>query len=124
MRTLVACALVLALATTARAATISSPVIFGAYTQTTAQCVVFNGGTSPLSVTVKILNEGGGVVRSTTCDGPLPAGEFCSDASSISSGVGYACSATAGSTANLRGALTIEETNGTDQRPIRSAALH
>lgn len=65
-----------------------------------------------------------GHAHATTCGGPLPAGEFCSDAPGISSGVRYACTATAGSTANLRAALTIEETNGTDPRPVRSAALH
>jgi hypothetical protein len=123
---LAACAGVLGLVGVSDAAQISSPAIFGAYTQTTAHCIVVNGGTSTLTVTVKILNESGGVVTSVT--DPLPPGEFGPLSAHISFGVAYACTATAGSVANLRGALSIEETvsdgfGGSYQRPIRSAPL-
>jgi hypothetical protein len=120
---LVACACILGLAGVSDAAQISSPAIFGAYTQTTAHCIVVNGGTTTLTVTVKILDESGGVVKSITDS--LPPGEFSPVSAGISFGVAYACIATAGSVANLRGALSIEEpsSDGTYQRPIRSAPL-
>ena len=68
------------------------------------------------------------MVKVDTCDSALPPGDFCAVATGISSGVAYACIATAGSIGNLRGAMTIEETapdgfGGSYQRPIRSAPL-
>ncbi len=106
---LAACAGVLALAGSAHAAQIASPTTFGAFTQDRAECVVLNGGTAALAVTVKILNESGGTVKTSTCGGSLPEGEFCSVSTAIDFGVGYACIATAPSTASLRGALVISE---------------
>jgi hypothetical protein len=89
--------------------------------------VVLNGGTTTLTVTVKILDESGGVVRTSNC-GSIAPNDFCSVASGISFGVAYACIATAGSVANLRGAMVIEESvpdgfGGSYERPFRSAPL-
>jgi len=98
MKTIIAlgaCAAVLAPAGVSDAAQISSPAIFGAFTQNTAHCVVVNSGTTTFTVTVKILNESGGVVTSVT--DPLAPGEFGPVSANVSSGVAYACTATAGS---------------------------
>jgi hypothetical protein len=108
----------------AHAAQIASPAIFGSHDQDVAQCVVINGGTDPINVTVRILNESGGAVDTEVCN-QLPPFGFCSAAAlNIPIGVAFACTATAGSVLKLRGTLTIQE-NVTDSspRPIRSAPL-
>jgi hypothetical protein len=131
MRTLVvtmACAAVLALSGASQAAQIASPTIFGTGTQDKAHCVVLNGGTTPLTVTLKILNEFGGTEATDNCGGPLGAGQFCARRIAIDNAGAYACIATTRSTANLRGALALEEelpnpSGGTFLRPIRSAPM-
>lgn len=125
---LVVTAGILGMAGVSDAAQISSPAIFGAFTQTVAECVVLNAGESALSVTVKIVNESGGVIKSYSCGGALGPDDFCSVATTISWGVAHGCVATAGSTATLRGALTIDETVSDGfgyfyLRAIRSAPL-
>jgi hypothetical protein len=131
MRTLVvtmACAAVLALSGMSQAAQIASPPIFGSGDQDFAHCIVLNGGTKPLTVTLKILNEFGGTEVTDGCGGPLGAGQFCARRIAINNADAYACIATAGSTANLRGALTLEEeqpdpSGGEFLRPIRSEPM-
>jgi hypothetical protein len=134
MRTLIvamACTAVLALSGVSQAAQISTPAIFGNHNQDQAHCLVVNGGTSPLAVTLKLINEYGGTEATYNCSGPPEPGEFCTLRRTISGAVAwaYACMATAGSTANLRGALVIEEQLidpvwGTNfLRPVRSAPM-
>jgi len=91
------------------AAQISSPMIFGNVPQAEAECVVVNGGTSPIQVTLAIVDELGAVKTMTTCGGPVPAGDFCTLSMPIPFIGPFACTATAGSTANLRGALVLED---------------
>ena len=60
MRTLIvatACASVLAFSGLSQAAQISSPTIFGTASEDRAECAVLNNGTSPLAVTVKIIDD-------------------------------------------------------------------
>jgi len=124
---LIACSCVVGMANLSGAAQIASPTIFGSSTQTAAECVVVNGGTTNLAVTVEILDKSGAVLRSSNCDGSLAPGQFCS-AGGIINAVLASCIATAVSVANLRGALTIEEpvpdgSGGTYPSPIRSSPL-
>ena len=132
MRTLIvatACAAVLALSSMSQAAQISTAMTFGTGNQDKAHCLVLNGGTSPLAVTVKLLNEYGGTEATDNCGGPLGAGQFCALRRSIDNAGAYACIATAGSTTNLRGALVLEEAlldpiwGTTFLRPVRSAPM-
>jgi hypothetical protein len=113
MRTLVvvtAFVALLALGGVSEAAQISSPAIFGVATQEFAECVVLNGGNTPLNVTVKIINFYGVTARTYSCGGALGAGQFCSISAPTNLGYApWACVATAGSVTNLRGALTIHE---------------
>ena len=112
MKTLIvatAFAAALALSGVSQAAQISTPTIFGTGEQDKAHCIVLNGGTSPLAVTVKLLNEYGGTEATYSCSGPLGAGQFCALRRSIDNAGAYACIATAGSTTKLRGALILEE---------------
>ena len=124
-----AVAAMVALGGVAHAAQIASPVIFGSVAQDKAHCVILNGGTTPLTVTLKILNEYGGTEATETCGGPLGAGQFCARRIAIDNAGAYACSVTAGSVTNLRGALVFEEElldpvwGSTFRRPIRSAPL-
>ena len=60
-------------------------------------------------MTLKILNEFRGTEATDNCGGPLGAGQFCARRIAIDNAGAYACIATAGSTTNLRGALTLEE---------------
>ena len=113
-------------ATAANAAQIASPAIFGAHTQTGAMCAIYNAGTTPLTVTLRILDESGGVVKSQA--GTLQPGEFGSIFTSISFGVAYACSANASGVSNLRGTMIImqhyiDDFGGGANRSIRSAQL-
>jgi hypothetical protein len=111
----------------AGAAQISSPSIFGGSTQNLAQCVILNGGTTSLTAAVQILDESGNAVKTSNC-GTMAPNDFCSAATGISFGGSYSCIATAGSVANLRGAMVIKEPvsdgfGGTNERPFRSAPL-
>jgi|SRR5580765_1437506 hypothetical protein len=105
-----ACAGVLALGDLSQAAQISSPTIYGTFDQVVAECAVFNGGTSPLAVTVKLVSEFGETIGPLTCDAPkLGAGKFCSLFTFIDNSTAYACVATAGSIANLSGGLVFHK---------------
>ena len=120
-------AMVLTLTPLVHAAQISSPAIFGSLDQDRAECVIYNGGTGNLSVTIKILTESGTTQAERNC-GPVSAGGFCARSVAIDFGVAYACIATAGAIANLRGALVIQQQvpdgfGGTYTFGIRSAPL-
>ncbi len=134
MKTLIlamACAAVLALGGMSYAAQISSPTIFGTSSQDLAHCVVLNGGTSALTVALKIVNDFGGTEATSNCSGPLGAGQFCNLVARVTdSGSGvFACIATAGNVTNLRGTLVLEEElpdpvfGNLFRRPIRSAPM-
>jgi hypothetical protein len=137
MKTLVivaVCVAVLGLAGVSLAAEISSPGMFGVVFQYWAECVVFNGGKTPLAVTVKIVSHGGGPLETYGCDGPVGPGQFCavgagwSDGLALDDGFPVSCSATAPSVANLRGAFVIHERvndgfGGLRLLPMRSAPL-
>jgi hypothetical protein len=117
-----ACVCLLGFASPSDAATIASPAIFGAHTQDIARCVVYNAGSTAQTVTIRLLDESGGVISTTTQS--LAPGQFLSRASFISFGVAYACSVTAGTTSTLRAAFVIEEqVFNSSPRPIRSAPL-
>src|SRR5262245_40195652 len=124
-----ACAGVLALSSWSQAAQMSSPTIFGSGTQDRADCVVLNGGTTALAVTVTLLSEYGVTVGTSTCDEPVGAGQFCALSRPIDSAGAYACIVTAPSVTNLRGALVLGEEvydpifGFTILRAIRSAPL-
>lgn len=124
-----ACAFVLALGGRANAAQqISSPSIFGNHFQEVAECVVLNSGSKPLAVAVKIINDLGDTVATSSCSGALGAGEFCSLARTIDFRNSFACVATAPSTTNLRGTLVLEQKVFDDFfvpnfQPIRAASL-
>src|SRR5262245_1706571 len=112
MRTLIAAAAsaaMLAWSGVSQAAQIASPMIFGNVEQDRAECVVLNGGTSPIAVTVKIVDEAGATKATSTCGGPLAAGEFCSLNIALGFVGPFGCTATAASVTNLRGALALEE---------------
>ena len=121
---MVACLGGLGVVGVSHAAEISSPAIFGGVSQAVASCMVLNGGATTLKVTIKLLDESGGLLRQVNCSS-VPTGTFCAIGSTaISSGVAYACTATAGSVTNLRGALTIHLDHlGGGNQPIRSAPL-
>jgi hypothetical protein len=102
-------AAVLAFGGAAHAAQISSPMVFGNVSQAEAECVVVNGGATPISVTVAIVDELGAVKTMSTCGGPVPAGDFCALSMPIPFIGAFACTATASSTRNLRGAFVLED---------------
>jgi hypothetical protein len=117
------------LGSTANAAQqIASPIIFGNHFQDLAECVVLNAGSKPLAVTVKIINDAGDTVATSSCDGSLGVAEFCSLTAAIDFQDSFACVATAPSTASLRGTLILDQTVFDDflvanLHPIRAAAL-
>ena len=131
MRTFIvvaACAAVLALGGLSQAAQISSPTIYGTFDQVFAECAVFNGGTTALAVTIKLVSEFGETIGPMSCDGkPLGAGKFCSLRTPIDNSTAYACVATAGSVANLSGGLVFDkevvDNNILFFHPIRFAPL-
>ena len=110
----------------AHAATLASPSIFGSHAQSVARCTALNGGSVPITLTVKILTESGAVWDSRTIT--LAPGDFTALTEPIQIGVAYSCTVTAGvSLANVRAALIIDEPveyqGSFVPRPIRSAAL-
>jgi hypothetical protein len=112
MKTLIvalAATAVLAFSGVSQAGQISSPMIFGNVPQARAECVVVNGGTSPVSMTVAIVDELGAVKTSSTCGGPVAGGDFCALTMPIPFVGPFGCTATAGQTTNLRGALVLED---------------
>ena len=92
----------------AHAAQIASPSIFGNQNQSVVECVVLNFGTRPVAVTLKIIDELAATKATSTCDGALAPGEFCSVSASLFV-AGFGCTATAPSTATLRGTLIINQ---------------
>jgi len=112
MRTLIvaiACAGVLAWSGSSQAAQISTPTIFGNVDQALAECVVINGGTTALAVTLKIVDAAGATKTTSNCDGSLAAGNFCTLIMPVGFVGPVACTATAGAITNLRGALVLED---------------
>ena len=103
----------------ADAARLSSPAIFGAHTQTSVRCMVFNIGTEPLDVVVTILGESGEKLKVDTIDRLLP-GEIVSTFVFIGNrfGVAHACTVDAASVAKLRASLIIGETVIEDGVPV------
>ncbi len=123
-----ACAGVLAWSGLSPAAQISSPTIYGTLDQVFAECAVFNGGTTPQAVTIKLVSEFGDAIGPQSCDGqPLGAGKFCSLRTPIDNSTAYACVVTAGSIANLSGGLVFDKQVVIDNillfQPIRFAPL-
>jgi len=105
---LVAAGCLLAFAGTARAAQISSPPVFGAFFQQTAQCTVGNVGPTPVVVAINIVDEAGNVVASNP--GCRIEPNFLCQVSklSIPAGGAFACTATTSAgTAKLRGNIAI-----------------
>ena len=100
---------VLALSGVSPAAQISSPMVFGNVSQDRAECVVVNGGTAPLTVTLKIVDEAGATKVTSNCDGSIPAGDFCDLIMPVGFVGAFSCTATAPSVTNLRGALVLED---------------
>ena len=120
---LTALACVLGFAGASHATVLASPAIYGAVTQKAAQCVIGNTGKTPVAVTVRILDESGNVVpSSSSCGSPVEAGFVCSVfANNIGSGQAYACTAEpAGSAKAIRGTLTLVDAS---EVPLRSADL-
>ena len=118
-----ACLAVLGFASSAVAAQLSSPAIFGAHTQDIAQCAVTNVGTTTVNVQMTILDESGGIVaRRNDVVGP---GQIVFVETPIPFGVAHACIVTTpGSAADLRAALSIVERIAFGAtRPLRSAPL-
>jgi hypothetical protein len=128
MRTVVAVMIcIFGFASVSHAARKASPSIFGSHNQQAAFCSVVNGGTTAVTVTVKILNESGGVEHSIT--ETIAPGDIRTAARSISSGVAYACAITSpASLTNVRATMMIMELYTNDSglsafRPVRTAAL-
>ena len=114
-----------------RAAQIASPTIYGTFDQVLAECAVVNGGPTPLpAVTIKIVSEFGETIGPMNCGNNKTLGvdEFCSLVTLIDNSTAYACVATAGSIANLRGGLVfhkhfLNESGSLTLHPIRFAPL-
>ncbi len=103
------------------AKTLASAAIYGASTQDQAGCFIGNEGTTPIGVDLRIFDESGNALTSgSSCGGVVQPGFICSVFVNISSGVAYACSATAtGSTKKLRGSLVLFDAGV----PLRSTDL-
>ena len=109
-----------------QAATISSPAIFGSHGQNQATCVLLNASTETRQITLTILTESGTAAATNTQT--VAPGQFLVTFATISSGVAYACSATAGNVGGFSAALTIIDIvpdgfGSTNHRPIRSSPL-
>ena len=111
----------------ADAAKKASPSIFGSHNQQAAFCSVVNRGTTAVTVTVRILNESGGVERSIT--ETLAPGDIRTNAVGISFGVAYACAITSPQALTLVRAtmmimeLYVNASGLSAYRPVRTAAL-
>ena len=103
------------------AAQIASPSIYAGPSQTVALCLVYNGGSTPQTVRVRLFDEAGAVlVDSGTCNA-TPGGQFCSIAKiGISNDAAYACAATAASVTQLRGTIILQDNS---DKSLRSAEL-
>jgi len=101
--------LILAGATSSQAGgTLSSPIMWGGTTQTNAVCYVRNVGTSPITVTAKIVDENGvDITFSNACTTVAP-GSSCALAAGLASNQTAACSATvSGSVKKVRAGMDI-----------------
>lgn len=105
--------------------TLSSPTIYGAFNQDTAECIVRNVGKSPINADVAIVNESGTPLSgSSNCAAPIQPGEHCFRRVLISNGVAYACVATpSGNAKNVRANFVLIDDLGSTEVPIRSAVL-
>jgi hypothetical protein len=114
-----ACAL--AIAANCDAIQLTSPTIFGGFFQQTAQCTIGNVGSTPVSVTVNIVDEAGNVVPTDTHCGVVEPHFLCQvSARNIPTNAAFACTATTSrGAAQLRGNLAIIDFG----EPIRSAEL-
>jgi hypothetical protein len=124
MKTLVALgACMFGFAGMCHAAQLASPAIYAGLSQTIAFCVVYNGGSTPQTVQLRLFDEAGTVVSVGNCGGPLPVGQFCDAVKiGISNDKAYACAATVtgGNITRLRGTMILQE-NG--HASLRSAPL-
>src|SRR3954452_8790515 len=107
------------------AAQIASPTVFGSSSQKVALCIIYNGGSTPQNVNVRLFDSQGtvltGVNGSANCGGALLPGAFCEIAKiGISPIDGYACTATASSVVHMRGDIILQD--GFDSS-LRSAPL-
>jgi hypothetical protein len=121
--TLTAIACVLGLAGTASATRLASPAIYGAVTQKQAACTIGNTGSTPVNLTVHIVDEVGTVVdTATSCRGSVEAGFICQVfANNLGFGSAYACTADiAGSASRIRASLTLRDA---DETPLRAVDL-
>jgi hypothetical protein len=103
----------LGLAGSAHAAQLASATIYGAFSQQTAQCSIGNVGTTPIFVTVNIVDEAGDVVPTTEHCGTVEPGSLCQVfASPIATASAFACTATTkGDTGKLRGSFGLLDAN-------------
>ena len=107
------------------AAQIASPKAFGSSSQKVTLCIIYNSGTTPQNVNVRLFDSQGnaltGVNGSANCGGSLLPGAFCEIAKiGISPIDGYACTATASSVVHLRGDIILQDGFDTS---LRSAPL-
>ena len=107
------------------AAQIASSTAFGSSSQKVALCIIYNSGTVPQNVNVRLFDSQGnvltGVNGSANCGGSLLPGAFCEIAKiGISPIDGYACAATASSVVHLRGDIILQDGFDTS---LRSAPL-
>jgi hypothetical protein len=99
---------VLAGASLSHASTIASPATYGADTQTGAQCIIGNAGTTAVPAQVSIVDELGNALPASNTCGSVPPQFICSVFASIPYNQAVACVASfPGSAAKLRGSLTI-----------------
>jgi len=110
----------LGLAGSAHAAQLASATIYGAFSQHTAQCAIANVGTTPIFVTVNIVDESGNVVPTSEHCGTVQPGLLCEVfASSISTSSAFACTATTkGNTGKLRGSFNLLDANLSTLRTV------
>jgi hypothetical protein len=116
-------AALLGLAGVSDAAQIITPNVTAAATSDRAECIVVNAGVTPVTVTVKLLNETGYTEASYNCGGPLGPGQFCALNRPAAGIVGYHCAATASSIAKLRGSIVILEEQLDSYGLIRARAI-
>lgn len=123
MKTLAALAVcMVGFAGVGHAGQIASPAIYAAFSQKVALCVIHNGGSTAQTVQARLFDEAGTALTGVTgCAGALLPGGFCTIAKiGISNDHAYACAATAGSTAHLRGSMILQDGSNTS---LRSAPL-
>lgn len=125
MKTLVALgACMFGFAGMCHAAQIASPAIYAAPSQNVANCVVYNGASTPQTVQIRIFDEAGTVIASGNCGNPFPAGQFCNFVSGgLSNDKAYACAATVtgGNITRLRGSIILQD--NISHTSLRSAPL-